>query len=149
MGIYNTIQIEFLKTELTEVRENSRQLFEIADIQEHQLRQVEISINIIATQLIQNLQNDPALYDSRLTRVENQIRDRLRATTHALQAASKTACPLTICPQISLKGCSRNSRKQPQTLTVNCSQSFHRTYINWKLHCCTTGSTHIYYCTSR
>ena len=87
MGVYNTIQIEFLKTELTEVKENSRRLFEIADIQEHQLRQVEISINIISTQLIENLQNDPALYDSRLTRVENQIRDRLRAATHALQAA--------------------------------------------------------------
>ena len=87
MGVYNTIQIEFLKTELTEVKENSRRLFEVADIQEHQLLQVEISINIISTQLIENLQNDPALYDSRLTRVENQIRDKLRATTHALQAA--------------------------------------------------------------
>ena len=73
MGVCHTLQIDIPKSELTEVKENSRRLFEIADIQEHQLRQVEISINIKATQLIENLQNEPAWYDSRPTRVENQI----------------------------------------------------------------------------
>ena len=87
IGVYNGVQIEFLKYQLTEVKENTRRLFEIADLHEHQLRQVEVGINLISIQLAESLQNDPALYDSRLSRIENQIRDRLRAITHALQAA--------------------------------------------------------------
>ena len=87
VGVYNGVQIEFLKYQLTEVKENTRRLFEIADLHEHQLRQVEVGINLISIQLAESLQNDPALYDSRLSRIENQIRDRLRSTTHALQAA--------------------------------------------------------------
>ena len=87
MGVYNSVQIEFLKHQLTEVKENTRKLFEIADIQDHQLRQTEMGINIITTHMTEQLRNDPSLYDSRLTRMENQLRDRLRQTTHALQAA--------------------------------------------------------------
>ena len=36
---------------------------------------------------MESTQNHPALYDSRLSRVENQLKDRLRQTTHVLQAA--------------------------------------------------------------
>jgi hypothetical protein len=55
---------------------------------------VENSINITATHIIENLQNHPALYDSRLTQVVNQIIDWLRVSRHALQAAQHN--PLSI-----------------------------------------------------
>ena len=46
-----------------------------------------MALNVISTHMVYNQKHDPALYDSRLSRVENQLKDRLRQTTHALQAA--------------------------------------------------------------
>ena len=44
-------------------------------------------LNVIATHMVYNLRYDPALYDARLTRVENQLKDQLWIAIHALQAA--------------------------------------------------------------
>ena len=87
IGVYNTAQVEFLTSELTEVKENTGRLFEIADRQEIQHEQMTEALRTIGTYLVESTQNHPALYDSRLSRVENQLKDRLRQTTHVLQAA--------------------------------------------------------------
>ena len=89
LGAYNTMQIEFLKTELTEVKENTRRLFEIADIQSGQLEQISGAIRTISTYLVESAKNHPALYDTRLTSIENNLRDRIRQAAHALQAAQQ------------------------------------------------------------
>ena len=87
LGTYNTAQVDFLKTELTEVQENSHRLFEIAGIHENQISEVANAIRIISSHLTEISRNHPAVYDARLSRMENQLRDRIRQATHALQAA--------------------------------------------------------------
>ena len=87
MGIYNTAQINFLKHELLEVKENVNRLFEVVQQQEQHVHEIDAAIQEISTQLLVLLANNPALFDSRLSRIENQMRDRLRMVTHALQAA--------------------------------------------------------------
>ena len=83
------MQIKFLKTELTEVKENTRRFFEIADIQSGQLNQISGAIRTISTYLVESAKNHPALYDTRLTSIENNLRDRIRQASHALQAAQQ------------------------------------------------------------
>lgn len=86
MGIYNLDQINFLKVELVKLQDNQDRLFDIVSRHEQVLSEIAdgfaILVNAIRTSLIFN----PALFDSRLTRIENQIRTQLRKVTHALQA---------------------------------------------------------------
>ena len=87
MGIYNSVQIEFLKSELLEVKDNVKRLFEVLQKFDKEFDGVGSAIRDLADQLlILNIAN-PAFFDARLTRIENQIRHRLRMATHALQTA--------------------------------------------------------------
>jgi hypothetical protein len=87
MGIYNSVQIEFLKTELLEVKDNVNRLFEVLQKFDKEFDGIGSAIQDLADQLlILNVAN-PAFFDTRLTRIENQIRQRLRMATHALQTA--------------------------------------------------------------
>jgi cell division protein FtsL len=87
MGIYNTAQISFLKTELLEVKDNVNRLFEVVQQQEQHVHEIDAAIREISSTMLALLANNPGLFDSRLSRIENQMRDRLRMVTHALQAA--------------------------------------------------------------
>jgi len=87
MGIYNTQQIEFLKHELLEVKENVNRLFEVVQQHEQFLHDIADAVRSLSTHLLVLLVLNPTLFGSRLGRIENQIRDRLRIATHALQAA--------------------------------------------------------------
>ena len=60
LGAYNTMQIDFHKTELTEVKENNQRLFEIADIQTCQIEQISEAIRTISTYLVESARNHPA-----------------------------------------------------------------------------------------
>ena len=79
-------QINFLRVELTKLQENQERLFDIVSRHSQILTEMaegfDLMLNTSRTQLIFN----PALFDAKLTWLENQIRSRLRQVTHALQA---------------------------------------------------------------
>jgi len=87
MGIYNSVQIEFLKTELLEVKDNVNRLFEVLQKFDKEFDGIGSAIRDLADQLLILNVASPAFFDARLTRIENQIRQRLRMATHALQTA--------------------------------------------------------------
>ena len=87
MGIYNTAQIEYLKTQLTEIKENTGRLFSVVDNHESAIQDLEAGLNMLTGFMIQLFEQNPALLDARFSRIENQLRDRIRQATHALQAA--------------------------------------------------------------
>jgi hypothetical protein len=87
MGIYNTAQIEYLKGQLTEIKENTGRLFTIVDNHENAIQDLEAGMNMLTMYMIQLFEQNPSLLDARFSRIENQMRDRIRQSTHALQAA--------------------------------------------------------------
>ncbi len=87
MGVYNRVQIEQLKGELFEVRENTGCLFEVVQDFSQNMAALETGFNEIQTMLLYQVMFNPTLFDSRLSRLENQLRGRLRRVTHAIQAA--------------------------------------------------------------
>ncbi len=87
MGIYNAVQIEFLKTELLEVKDNVKRLFEVVQRFDKELNDISGAIRELSTSLLIMNIASPSYFDVRLTRIESQIRNRLRMATHALQAA--------------------------------------------------------------
>ncbi len=87
MGIYNTAQIEYLKGQLTEIKENTGRLFTVVDNHENAIQDLEAGMNLLTTYMIQLFEQNPSLLDARFSRIENQMRDRIRQATHALQAA--------------------------------------------------------------
>ena len=86
MGIYNTEQINFLKVELTKLQENQERLFDIVSRHSQILTDLSEGFELMLGQIRMQLLFNPALFDAKLTRLENQIRTRLRQVTHALQA---------------------------------------------------------------
>ena len=97
-GAYNVAQIKFLQTSLVEDQENQKRMFEITGIQHGQHEQVADAIRTISMYLAESLRNDPSVYDSRLTRIENQIRDRIRQAVHAIQAAQSNRLSVDYLP---------------------------------------------------
>ena len=85
MGIYNTAQIEFLKTELVGIQENNKRLFEVVSNHDQEIQQINSAIRGLADVLTGTMTSNPAMLDARLSRLENQLRDRLRLATHAIQ----------------------------------------------------------------
>jgi hypothetical protein len=77
MGICNTAQIEYLKTQLTEIKENTGWLFSVVDNHESAIQDLEAGINMLTGFMIQLFQQNPALLDARFSRIENQLRDRI------------------------------------------------------------------------
>jgi hypothetical protein len=87
MGVYNRVQIEELKAELFEIKENTGRLFEVVQDFSQNMAALETGFNEIQTTLLYQVMFNPTLFDSRLSRLENQLRGRLRRVTHAIQAA--------------------------------------------------------------
>ena len=87
MGLYNTAQIEFLKMELADVRDNTRRIFEVLQEYERDIKVIYDGFKQIQNAMSTMVSLNPAIFDSRLTRIENQIRRRLEMATHGIQAA--------------------------------------------------------------
>ncbi len=87
MGIYNTAQIKYLKGQLTEIKENTGRLFTVVDNHENAIQDLKAGMNLLTTYMIQLFEQNPSLLDARFSRIENQMRDRILQSTHALQAA--------------------------------------------------------------
>jgi hypothetical protein len=87
MGVYNWAQIIALKNELFEVKDNVGQLFEVVQDYSKNMLAIETGFNELRTTLFYQLMFNPTLFDTRLTRLENQLRSWLSRVTHAIQAA--------------------------------------------------------------
>ncbi len=72
MGVYNRMQIEQLKADLFEVRENTGRLFEVVQDFSQNMIALETGFNEIRTTLLYQVIFNPTLFDSRLSRLENQ-----------------------------------------------------------------------------
>jgi hypothetical protein len=87
MGIYNRAQIIALKQELFDVKGNVGRLFEVVQDFSKSFQSIETGFNELRTSLFYQVMFNPTLFDTRLTRLENQLRSRLNRVTHAIQAA--------------------------------------------------------------
>ena len=87
MGAFNLAQIEALKSELFELKENTGRLFEVIQDFSKNMRAIEDSFNELRSSLLMSIMFNPVLFDARLSRLENQIRHRLQRVGHAIQAA--------------------------------------------------------------
>jgi hypothetical protein len=87
MGLYNRQQINSLRDELFEAKEDTRRLFQVVQNFSQTITGIENSMNEIRTTLVVAAAFSPSVMDARMTRIENQLRNRVRRTTHAIQAA--------------------------------------------------------------
>jgi hypothetical protein len=53
MGIYNAAQIEYLKGQLTEIKENTGRLFTVVDNHKNAIQDLEAGMNLLTTYMIQ------------------------------------------------------------------------------------------------
>ncbi len=77
MGVFNRAQIEALKTELFDLKESTGRLFEVVQDFSKNMKSIETGFNELRTTLFYQVMFNPTLFDSRLTRLENQLRNRL------------------------------------------------------------------------
>jgi hypothetical protein len=78
LGVFNRVQINQLKTELFEVKENVGHLFEVVQDFSSNFAALETGFNEIRTTLLYQVMFNPMLFDSWLSRLENQLRGRLQ-----------------------------------------------------------------------
>ncbi len=87
MGIFNWAQIEALKAELFDLKENTGRLFEVVQDFSKNMKSIKTNFNKLRTTLLYQVLLNLTLFDTRLSRIENQLRNWLRRVTHAIQAA--------------------------------------------------------------
>ncbi len=87
MGLFNRAQIETLRGELFQQKKATRQLFEVVQDFSQNFVGLQNSFNELRSLLFSLVLANPTLLDAHLTRIENQLRDRLRRVTHAIQSA--------------------------------------------------------------
>jgi len=78
MGAFNLAQIEALKVELFELKENTGWLFEVIQDLTKNMHAIEESFNELRSTLMMSIILNPVLFDARLSCLENQIRHRLQ-----------------------------------------------------------------------
>jgi hypothetical protein len=87
MGLFNRAQIETLRGELFQQKKATRRLFEVVQDFSQNFVGIQNSFHELRSLLFSLVLANPTLLDARLSRIENQLRDRLRRVTHAIQAA--------------------------------------------------------------
>jgi hypothetical protein len=83
----NRAQIEALKAELFDLKENTGHLFEVVQDFSKTRSLFETGFNELRMTLLCQVMFNPTLFDTRLSRIENQLCNRLCRVTHAIQAA--------------------------------------------------------------
>ncbi len=87
MGLFNRAQIESLRGELFQQKKATRRVFEVVQDFSQNFVGIQNSFHEIRSLLFSLVLANPTLLDARLSRIENQLRDRLRQVTHAIQSA--------------------------------------------------------------
>jgi len=78
MGAFNLAQIEALKAELFELKENTGRLLKVIQDFTKNMRAIEDSFNELRSMLMMSIMLNPVLFDASLSLLENQIRHRLQ-----------------------------------------------------------------------
>jgi hypothetical protein len=86
MGLFNRAQIESLLGELFQQKKATRRLFEVLQDFSQNFVGIQNSFHEIHSLLFSLVLANPTLLDARLSRIENQLRDRLCWVTHAIQS---------------------------------------------------------------
>jgi hypothetical protein len=141
MGVYNRVQIEQLKTELFEVRENTGRLFEVVQDFSQNMIALETGFNKIGTTLLHQVMFNPTLFDLRLSGLENQLRGRLRQVTHAIQAAMHQRFAIDHLNPAELVHLFQQLSKRPTKPDANYWCSITRTCSRWKPPFSSTAKT--------
>jgi len=87
MGLFNRAQIKTLRGELFQQKKATRRLFEVVQDFSQNFVGLQNSFNELRSLLFSLVLANPTLLDTRLTRIENQLQDRLRHVTYAIQLA--------------------------------------------------------------
>jgi hypothetical protein len=87
MGLYNKAQIDQLRRDLQVTQATQGRLIEVVQEQGHLLKQITSAIHHIAHSFEVLVSNDPALTSTRLSRIEDQIRNRYNIAVHVIQQA--------------------------------------------------------------
>jgi hypothetical protein len=87
MGLFNRAQIENLRGKLFQQKKATWRLFEVVQDFSQNFVGLQNSFNELRSLLFSLVLANPTLLDARLSRIENQLRDRLRRVTHAIQSA--------------------------------------------------------------
>jgi hypothetical protein len=87
ISVFNRAQIEALKSELFDLKENTDCLFEVVQDFSKNMKSIETGFNELRTTLLYQVMFNPTLFDTWLSRIENQLYNRLCTVTHAIQAA--------------------------------------------------------------
>jgi hypothetical protein len=77
MGMFNCAQIEALKSKLFDLKENTGRLFEVVQDFSKNMKSIETGFNELHMTLFYQVMFNSKLYDTRLTQIENQLRNRL------------------------------------------------------------------------
>jgi hypothetical protein len=87
MGIYNAVQIENLKAELTDIRADQSRLFNIVRDLAKEIDSIYDALDDVRQSYAIMIAFNPALFDSQLSRLDSQLRNRLIRATNAIQTA--------------------------------------------------------------
>lgn len=87
MGIYNTVQIQYLWQELSETRAGLNKLIEVQNAHIEQLRDIDITFQVLFTTMSLHTMQDPGLLDARLNRLHSQLLEAIQIAEDVVQQA--------------------------------------------------------------
>ena len=87
LGIYNTVQIQYIWEEIHTQKTQIGRLINVAEAQDVHLRELDEAIRNTTSLVKEIFQHNPAILSARLNRIEDQIRHRIEKATHAIQQA--------------------------------------------------------------
>ena len=103
MGLYNKRQIEHLRRELHSTQDGIKRIVEVIKFQDIQIKDIQNEINNLYSILQIHIKRDPGLLEARLSRLENQIKDRIQISVHLVQQAHHHRLSIDFLPQIQVQ----------------------------------------------
>jgi hypothetical protein len=102
-GIYNTVQIQHLWTELSETKAGLSKLIELQYAQLETLKDIDITFQVLFQTMSLHTMQDPGLLDARLNRLHGQLLERIQIAEEVIQQAQhrRLSVQLLSQPQIS------------------------------------------------
>ncbi len=96
LRVFNQVQIQQLKEELFEVKENTGRLFEVVQDFSNNILALKTTFNEIGMTLLYQVMFNPMLFDSQLSRLKNQLRGWLHRITMPSRPRCISALPSII-----------------------------------------------------
>ena len=87
LGIYNTVQIQYLWQELSETKAGLSKLIEVQLQQFEQLKDIDLTFQVLFRVMSLQAMQDPGLLEARLNRFHDQINERIQIAQNIIQQA--------------------------------------------------------------